>query len=269
MGRHTRETAMAPCVRTQEPCNFVDDDGDGITDPSSKTMSCTSHADCTYGGAQIGDDCDWPAGGVCNTIHSPDPGKSNTLCAGVACPPLTVCVAGDCVEAGRGGPLSECDSGSDCALTAGCIPWKEYDSTAKRCIEFCHEYDCPAGFVCMHTEAKQGQFGRPDGDYCRVAPGCPAAESQCAAELIACFTTEECVIGITAVGQCILDKLEEEGEAAREPLSLPVGNEDDSGTRAGDLDACYRLLPPTPGLGEVVRCAEAACAGQFTSFEVF
>ena len=38
-----------PCERSEEPCDRVDNDEDGITDPHCGTIPCTDDEGCTYG----------------------------------------------------------------------------------------------------------------------------------------------------------------------------------------------------------------------------
>ncbi len=271
MGRRTRESALPPCTPSREPCNFLDDDGDGITDPSCKTMPCHSHADCTYHGAHLGDDCDWPAGGVCNTIHAPEPGVSNDLCAGVACPPAMQCVAGACSRGGATLPGEPCFGGAECALSAGCIPWAEGTNahpSDKRCVAFCHDYDCPAGFVCSRESYIDGPQGQPEGDYCRNAALCLSARKQCTADIKACFADAVCVQGLAITSQCLLGQLKAIADQSRNG----DGGPSPTFARSEALRHCIAWLPRDLRSGSLERwasCNDAACEGDFTQLEVF
>ncbi len=156
-----------PTQQTKEPCDGVDNDDDGFTDPHCGTVPCESDADCTYGGAVPDADCnafqhlvpgfDGPG---CNQIDgypSTDQSQLNA-CWGVLCPAGQKCVGGECGPAGAQPPCGTCESGRDCPLNAGCIPLitdpNDFESRGEpACVFYCHETPCPAGFACSTTRA--------------------------------------------------------------------------------------------------------------------
>lgn len=157
-----------PLVRTQEPCDGVDNDGDGFTDPHCGNVPCRSDADCTYGGLLPDADCnsfqhlvegfDSPG---CNQIDgfSAEGGEAQlNSCWGVLCPTGQKCVGGDCGPPGIKAPCEPCESGRDCALNAGCIPLitnaSDFESRGKpACLTYCHDVACPSGFACNTVKA--------------------------------------------------------------------------------------------------------------------
>ena len=139
-----------PCAPTREPCDGIDNDLDGITDPHCDTIACRSDADCTVGGLVPDADCNQnlPTGSVCNQIDGAPFTEKNLLCRGMLCPPGLKCYVGDCIVPGSRPPDSPCTSGAQCAINAGCIPVAYGDPASAVCVQFCHELPCPAGFTC-------------------------------------------------------------------------------------------------------------------------
>lgn len=144
-----KEPIRLPCARTEEACDGVDDDADGITDPHCGTMPCTSDADCTLGGLLLDSDCDHlnPKGPVCREIDGVRDAPT-FQCAGVLCPPGRKCTEGECVLPGTGLPESPCTSGRDCPLHGGCIPIEDSNDSPHECVVFCQDLPCPAGYEC-------------------------------------------------------------------------------------------------------------------------
>ena len=155
------EPMLLPCEPTTEPCDGVDNDADGFTDPHCTSIPCAGDKDCTYGGLLPDADCnlhaspsnmlgDVPAG-VCNQIDGVPSHESHEYCWGMLCPPTLKCVQGECIEPGTGAPGAPCTSGADCPLNAGCIPTDEdgVGAPTGRCEWYCHEFDCPSGTECI------------------------------------------------------------------------------------------------------------------------
>ena len=160
------EPMLLPCEPTTEPCDNIDNDDDGFTDPHCPTRTCTSDSDCTYNGLLPDADCNfhptiheghepYPPG-VCNQIDALPIKADHDLCWGKLCPPALKCVLGECIPPGTGLPNTDCTSGADCPLNAGCIPAEfetgEGDVTTGRCVWFCHEFSCTPDTVCFYRE---------------------------------------------------------------------------------------------------------------------
>ncbi len=143
------EPMRLPCQRTVEPCNLIDDDMDGFLDPKCGTVSCSASAECTLGGLMPDADCHQnnPEGPVCTWIDGAPPSDDLLLCRGVLCPPGLKCFAGDCIVPGNGQPYSDCSSGEQCPINAGCLPKTEEGNDAT-CTWFCQDFPCPADFTC-------------------------------------------------------------------------------------------------------------------------
>lgn len=150
-----------PIVQTYEPCDGIDNDGDGITDPHCGNVPCSTDADCTYGGVLRDADCNSFQGldpgftrPGCNQIDGwdSDPTKSLNDCWGVLCPAGLKCVAGACITPGNKLPCEPCSSGAECPMHSGCIPGVVDEVTGEHrdpmCITYCHHDLCPFGFVC-------------------------------------------------------------------------------------------------------------------------
>jgi len=162
------EPMLLPCEPTTEPCDNVDNDADGFLDPHCPTISCLSDADCTFGGLLPDADCnqhpsissatgeELPAN-VCNQIDGVPGTADLEKCWGKLCPPTLKCVEGDCVPPGSGLPGTVCTSGADCPLNAGCIPkvveeQGNTEATDGTCKWYCHEFSCPEGMLCEHSQ---------------------------------------------------------------------------------------------------------------------
>lgn len=157
-----------PAVRTEEPCDGLDNDGDGFTDPHCGNIACRSDADCTYGGLLPDADCnsfqhltegfDSPG---CNQIdgYSVEGSEAQlNSCWGVLCPAGQKCVGGECGPPGTKAPCEACESGRECALNAGCIPLitnaSDFESRGRpACLVYCHDVPCPQGFACNTVKA--------------------------------------------------------------------------------------------------------------------
>ena len=257
-----------PCERTQEPCDGVDNDGDGITDPKCPTQSCASDADCTFG-ALMGDadcctrrcdasTCDQPddCGGVCecgtagpahvcNQIDAVSLHRSPFLCWGVLCPPGTKCVEGQCVTPGHGLPGTACTSGKDCDGHSGCIVNSRGQG---RCLAFCQAFPCPDGWYCSSY-----RYAGPSGaevlhETCRLSGTCSAVTDMCVGELTACVAEPGCQTALA----CARDRCG--GEVDGPPEASPEPDPDLC------LDACLRLAAPSPAAEALRLCAERECA---------
>ena len=170
---------LLPCAKTVEPCDGVDNDGDGFLDPHCPTIPCTSDADCTYGGALPDADCNFwgDPHPVCNQI---DGGEHPTAlaCQGMLCPPGLKCVAGDCYEPGDKPPEAPCSFGAECPLNAGCIPHGHGDYETSTCRTFCHDTPCPDGAWC--TAFTWRLNGRTlTQSICTTGFGCPRVFQMC------------------------------------------------------------------------------------------
>jgi len=164
---------LLPCKPTFEPCDGIDNDKDGITDPHCPTMPCSGGADCTYGGLLPDADCNvhvtpshtgeqYPPG-ACNQIDGMPPKANHHLCWGQLCPPTLKCVLGDCIEPGTGLPGTPCTGGGDCPLNAGCIPTAADGgpgSDIGRCIWFCDWFPCPNGLECIEESWTHPSTGK-------------------------------------------------------------------------------------------------------------
>ena len=155
------EPMLLPCEPTKEPCDEVDNDADGFTDPHCGSMSCTSDGACTYGGLLPDADCnihstpsntlgDLP-GGVGNQIDGVPGVASLEECWGMLCPPALKCVQGECLQPGTGLPGQSCTSGADCPLNSGCIPIDDQTvgESVGECVTYCQDFPCPDGFLCL------------------------------------------------------------------------------------------------------------------------
>jgi hypothetical protein len=162
----SRAALALPAERTQEPCDGIDNDEDGFTDPHCGTVPCSEDAECTMGGLLPDADCNpyqhlvpgFSSPG-CNQIdgYSSNPDHMLNDCWGVLCPEGLKCVAGDCLVPGTGAPCSRCTSGADCPLNSGCIPivhgqfeWQNGESPAV-CHTYCHDTPCPEGYGCYRV----------------------------------------------------------------------------------------------------------------------
>ncbi|MFT7580457.1 MAG: hypothetical protein ACI9MR_002128, partial [Myxococcota bacterium] len=96
------EHLVLPDEPVWEPCDGVDNNGDGFTDPHCPTAECTSSADCTYGELVSDADCNpWEQTrqgySGCNQIdgvaNSDEAGSTND-CHGMLCPAGQKCVNG-------------------------------------------------------------------------------------------------------------------------------------------------------------------------------
>jgi len=143
------EPMRLPCERTEEPCNLIDDDMDGFLDPKCGTVSCSASAECTLGGLMPDADChqNAPEGPVCTWIDGAPPTDALLLCRGVLCPPGLKCFEGACITPGDGAPYSDCSSGAECPINAGCLPMTE-EGTDAGCTWFCQDVPCPSGYEC-------------------------------------------------------------------------------------------------------------------------
>ena len=146
-----------PCEPTTEPCDTIDNDNDGITDPHCPTMPCTtdgtnwSTAACQFDGLLLDADCNIygePEPG-CNQIDGAPFDQPTSLCQGMLCPPGLKCFAGTCIEGGNRLPEEACSSGEQCPLHAGCIPDVYGDPTSAICVYFCAYAPCPPGYSCV------------------------------------------------------------------------------------------------------------------------
>ncbi len=221
-----------PCVRTEEPCDGIDNDSDGIIDPHCPTRTCTSDADCTLGGVILdtdccvrvcrADDCGEPDGcggtcpcdgsvavPVCTQIDGWPRTGAPMKCQGVLCPPGLKCVEGDCVTPGTHLPGQQCDSGRDCALTSGCVP---FDPTEPpRCLSYCNETPCPTGYVCSYQEYPTDAGFPVIHETCRQPGLCERGRKSCSAELSACYGDSQCVLALEcAETECLVDRLNRE-----------------------------------------------------------
>jgi hypothetical protein len=99
-----------------------------------------------------GADCHQNAatGPVCTWIDGAPPTEDLLLCRGVLCPPEIKCFLGDCIVPGTGLPYSDCDSGADCPINAGCLPLTEEGFDAS-CTWFCQDFPCPVGYECNES----------------------------------------------------------------------------------------------------------------------
>jgi|GEM_PF-6212312 hypothetical protein len=172
-----KEPVRLPCASTQEPCDGVDNDADGITDPHCGTMDCTTDADCSSGGLVPDVDCNPHAddGPKCSQIDGVDPKGKPKGCWGMLCPPGLKCVEGDCYVPGALGPGEPCSTGEDCPIHAGCIPMEEAQFDTAVCTYFCHDIPCPDGFHCSqgdNAEGKESNVCFPEGNFPDCVPNC-------------------------------------------------------------------------------------------------
>jgi hypothetical protein len=146
-----------PCEPTFEPCDNIDNDNDGITDPHCPTIPCTedgvnwSTGACQFGGLLLDADCNvWnlPEPG-CNQIDGAPFDLPTSDCQGMLCPPGRKCFAGNCIEGGNLPPEAPCTSGAECPINAGCIPEIFGDLSSAKCVYFCAYSPCPDGYICI------------------------------------------------------------------------------------------------------------------------
>ena len=223
---------LLPCKRTEEPCDGMDNDNDGIADPHCPTRTCTSDADCTLGGlikdtdccvrvcdsGSCGDDdgcggtcpCDGePALPVCTQIDGWPRTNAPMLCQGVLCPPGLKCVEGACVEPGNNLPGQQCNSGADCPLTSGCVPFEPDEPP--RCLMYCNEAPCPTGYVCSYQEYPTKSGGFVIHETCRQPGLCELGRRGCSGEMSACYGDPTCVQALVcAQTACEVDRLNDQ-----------------------------------------------------------
>ncbi len=203
-----------PCARTVEPCNGVDDDQDGLTDPKCPTQACASDSDCTFGALMPDADCctrfcgpgscgrpDGCGGkcecsgtaqnATCNSIDGVGLTASPFACWGVLCPPGEKCVEGQCRPPGTRRPGETCASGLDCPINAGCIPSPNVPDSA-RCLTFCHARPCPEGFYCSEYHQPGPVGGEVTHETCQLLGVCATGADRCAREYTACLGDAAC-----------------------------------------------------------------------------
>jgi hypothetical protein len=226
-----------PCVRTDEPCDGVDNDADGITDPHCPTRTCQADGDCTFGGLIPDVDCDsYSKPPSCKPIDGAPRTDKHEDCWGALCPPGIKCVEGECVPPGTGLPDAACESGGDCPLQAGCFS-KSSDGSDPRCAWLCQDFSCPVGYLCS-TDQNDGNSS-VEHETCKRDFVCSAALSACSGVLAECLGDVNC----RSVLRCL---------AERCPEFLEDGS---------DVDCRGECLAGAPFIGAVVACALGVCGG--------
>ena len=204
------ERLLLPCEPTYEPCDLIDNDGDGITDPHCPSVPCSSDAECTYGGLIPDADCDMHARGGPGWNQIDGVEAAAELCQGMLCPPGLKCDAGECVVPGKNPPCAPCTKGADCPINSGCIPvdeWQGFDNAV--CVTFCHEFPCPEGTVCI-PEATIGPAGKVTHTLsCRASWGCREARYGCEKLIAQCNSVLQCELG-----QCVLERCSDAQDTA-------------------------------------------------------
>jgi hypothetical protein len=190
---------LLPCEPTFEPCDNVDNDGNGFLGSHCPTVRCWSDGDCTYGGLLPDADCNFHGDPypVCNQIDGGSldldgkPLVDATACQGLLCPPGLKCVAGDCMTPGTLPPGAECFHGSQCPINSGCIPDDFQNYETATCKTLCQDSACPSGTWCAwETWTSQGQtYQQAD---CVDAYGCRAGMAQCADLISDCTRNLDC-----------------------------------------------------------------------------
>ena len=234
-----------PCQPTVEPCDGIDNDADGITDPHCPSLACTTDADCTYGGLVLDADCNELGdviGSVLIPVCNPIDGVSKDTyvahpCWGKLCPPGRKCVNGDCVTPGTAPPYAPCDDGADCPINAGCIPDSPAAATGT-CVYFCQHVACPTGFECRTVTTPGAGAVTVTHQVCEAEGqlDCEEGRSKCAVERQSCRADSACA----AVLECIQAKCGDPSSTCDEHCPTEPGSE------------------PWTGL---LTCVTAACGG--------
>lgn len=227
-----------PCERTEEPCDRVDNDADGITDPHCPTRLCTSDADCTFGGLLQDVDCNFnfdpPA---CTPIDGyPFDEEKAFACRGVLCPPGLKCSLGECGPPGTGLPGASCTNGWGCPIQAGCLPAERPGKTGGECLQYCQDTPCPDGFHCLGSWELRGTLWTWSMT-CAGAFVCAEGPRECAELLGPCNDDKTC----SPLTDCL-------DEACYWPESAADCNHE-----------CLDQVATTPGIGPVLECLRGAC----------
>ncbi len=255
-----------PCERTREPCNGVDDDLDGFTDPKCPTQACASDADCTYGALMPdadcctrfcgADSCGAPDGcggtcgcdepglnASCNSIDGTGLEASPFECWGVLCPPGQKCVEGQCRAPGKRLPGETCASGLDCPINAGCIPSPEVPDSA-RCLTFCQAFPCPAGSYCSEYHHQGPIGGVVVHETCQILGVCTTGADRCAREYTACLGDPACLSAL----QCAADSCEP-----------PEGSGGGSDAGGACMRGCVAAADPSAAVEAYRACLATYC----------
>jgi hypothetical protein len=272
------EPMLLPCEPTTEPCDNIDNDADGFTDPHCGSMPCLSEADCTYGGMLPDADCNhYPTpsillgdlpGGVCNQIDGVPGDKTLEFCWGKLCPPTLKCVQGDCIPPGDGLPGAECSSGADCPLNAGCIPVEAMTigPSIGRCKWYCHEFPCPDGFLCAHEKTIV-----PDTD--RIQHTFECAKPSTITRDGACTTAADFEKTATLIDSAIQCPVPPNGNPAPAAVAACLvagtGVSEGCATCYGDLISCMfnKCAAPVCEGQETTACNECLTANCTTAFK--